>query len=159
MAKKQKITVTGSVVKVEYPTIRKSLSVDVSQLGDEVKFAALIHGVKQRLGDAESGQPPTLKYAMASRIVEAFGNGSWDLESRDVDTSAIVFEAVERIKGLKKGEVAATFEKNDADEETIAGKVKEWRANAKVKAEIAKIRAERAAAAAEESDDDDEIEL
>lgn len=150
--KKQKITTKGTVVSVEYPTIRKSLTVDVSKFGTDLFLAAALHGVKQRLGDAESGKTPSEKYAMASRIVEeAFGADSWDLPNRDVDTSGIVLEAVARIKGMTFEEVEETLPEGEDDRDE---KIRELRGHVRVKAEIAKIRAERAEAAAADSDEE-----
>lgn len=153
--KKQKIEVVGTVITVSYPTIRKSLSRDVSKFEDAVKFEAMIHGFKQKYGDVESGGSPAEKFAMLTRVMESHDAGSWDLTTK-ADDGAIVIEAVTRIKGLEVEEVRAVVEKAG---EAGPEKLKEWRTNAKVKAEIAKIRAERAAAAAEEAEDEDEIEL
>lgn len=148
MAKgKQKVTVNGSVVKVEYPTIKKFVSVDVDKLDTSVTQAALIHGVKQRLGDAASGGTAQEKYEMAGRIVEAFHAGQWELADRITDDS-IVIEAVARIKERDEEEIRAIVERKGPDET-----VKVWRTNGKVKAEILNIRAERAQTAADEAED------
>lgn len=150
MAKgKQKVTVSGSVVSVSYPTIKKVLAVDVSKLDTLVLDAAMYHGFKQRLGDAASGGTAQEKYEMASRIVEAFHAGQWELADRITDDS-IVIEAVARIKDLDVAQVAAIVERKGADET-----VKKWRTNAKVKVEILTIRTERAQAVVDESEDDD----
>lgn len=159
MAKKQKVEVlmngeTAVGVQVSYPTIRKSLRLAFAGLSAEVMHYAAVHGFKQRLGDAESGGSPAEKYEMAKRIVESLEAGSWDLTTR-VDDGAIVIEAVARIK---EETVEVVRKAVEAAGEEGPEKLKAWRANAKVKAEMAKIRSERAAAAAEEADDE-EIEL
>jgi hypothetical protein len=156
--KKQLVTVEGSVITVAYPTIKKTVVLDVSKCSAEVREAMLMHGGSQKLGDAASGKSPTEKFDMATRIVESLYAGSWNLESREVDTTAIVVEAVSRIKKLKITKVQEVIDALSEDD--AAEKVKDWRSNVKVKAEIAKIRAERAAVVAEESEEDaDDIEV
>lgn len=151
--KKQIVKVEGSVITVEYPTIKKAVVLDVAKCSAEVREAMLMHGGGQKLGDAASGKSPAEKFEMATRIVESLYAGNWNLESREVDTTAIVVEAVSRIKKLKIAKVQEVIDALGEDE--AAEKVKDWRSNAKVKAEIAKIRAERAAVAADEAEDDD----
>jgi len=150
--KKQKVSVIGSVVTVEYPTISKTVSIDVTKLPEQVRMDGLLHGIKQKLGDAESGKSPTEKYSMAQRIVENMLAGEWELTATR-DDSGIIIEAIAVIKKLKIAQVEASLSEMDDDEK--ATKLKEWRAHPKVKAAIAKIRADRAAAAAKDSDDDD----
>ena len=151
-AKVQKITVEGTKVTVYYPSLKRSLTVDVSLFSDELKLKGLIHGVKQRLGDGKSGEGAAEKYEMAQRIIAAFDQNSWELTDRVVDVS-IVIEAMARVKGMTSDEVREVLD--DLEAEKQAEKIKEWRDNAKVKAKIAEIQAERAAKRAEESDDDE----
>lgn len=155
--KKQKVTYdeTSGVVKVEYPTIRKAVQVALGSLAQDVLKYAAVHGLKQRLGDAESGGSPAEKYEMAKRIVESLEGGSWDITTR-TDDGGIVIEAVSRLKKRKVEDIRKVIEELGEDG---PDRIKEWRSNAKVKAEIAKIRAERAAKAADEADEDDEITL
>lgn len=162
MAKKQKIVKSGTVVTIEYPTIRKSTSVDLAKLQgwvpgiSGVVFDCAMHGLGQKLGDAKSGATAAEKYEMSQRIKESLESGSWDLTSRAVDVS-IIIEAVARVKGVAIEAVRKAVE--NAGEDGLE-KVKAWKANAKVVAAIAKIRAERAEqAAAEASDEDIEIDF
>lgn len=153
--KKQKITFIGEgrerVMKVEYPSIKKSLSVPYfPELADDFEE----HGRKQRYGDLESGKSPAEKYAAAVKLLAANTAGSWEIEI-ERDTSAIVIEAATRLMGKVLSEVIAALE--EKSEEDREAKIAEWRGDPRIKAEIAQIRAERAKAAADESDDDDEI--
>lgn len=150
--KKQKVSVSGSVVTVEYPTIGKSASIDSAKLSPAMQQEAMLHGLKQKLGDAESGKSPTEKYAMVQRIIENMLAGDWELTATR-DDSAIIIEAIAKIKKVKIAEVESSLSEMDNDEK--AEKLKEWRAHPKVKAVIAQIRAERAAQAAKGVDDDD----
>lgn len=151
MAKKQRVSRAGNIVKVEYPTIRKEVSVDLSKLSDTIKFLGLAHGIGQKLGDAASGGTPSEKFEMASRIAENLIAGEWELTVSDNGTEVIA--AVAAIKGIKTSDIDATLDKLDGDDRTA--KLKEWRSNPKVKAKIAQTRAERAAEAAEDSDEDE----
>jgi len=64
-----------------------------------------------------------------------------------------VIEAVCRLKELDTAKVTASLDKLSVDDRTA--KVKEWASNPKVKAMVARIRADRAEAAAEDADEDD----
>jgi hypothetical protein len=151
MAKKQKVSVTGWLLTVEYPTIGKKFTADISKYPAEMRDELTKHGAKQKFGDAESGGSPAEKYAMVQRIHEGLMSGQWELTSTP-DMSGIVAEAVARLKKIKPEQVLKIFEKSP-------DKVKEFASNVKVKAEIAKIRAERAAKVAEEADEDLDIQL
>jgi hypothetical protein len=148
--KKQQESVQGLIVSVHYPTINKSVSVDASKLSEEVRVMAMLHGIKQKLGDAESGKSPIEKFSMSQRIIENMLAGDWELTATR-DDSAIIIEAVARVKKVKVAEVQRAIDDSDDGAE----KLKEWRIHPKVKAAIAAIRAERAAAAAKDSDADD----
>ena len=145
MAKKQKVAVVDGILTVEYPTLGKKFVADLTKYSDGIRQQAMDHGFKQKFGDAASGKTATEKYEMVQRIHAGLLEDQWELTSTP-DMSGIVVEAVCRLKKLKEAAVRAAIEKNE-------GKLKEWSANASVKAEIAKIRAERAAKAAEEADD------
>ena len=148
--KKQQVSVVNGVLTVEYPTIGKSFKADLSQYSDAVRGFALIHGFKQKFGDAASGGTPAEKFQMVQRIHESLLNGEWELTATP-DHSTIVLEAICNLKKLKLDKVqkVATPEK-----------IKEWASNVRVKAEIARIRATRAAKVADEAEEDDvEIEL
>lgn len=142
MAKKQIVGVKGTVVSVTYPTISKTVEVDYAVLSEAMKLQAGLHGLKQKLGDAESGGTPTEKYAMVQRIVEGLKQDQWELTAT-VDMTPIILEAVSRIRKIPLKKL----------EGVPAEKVKEWGSNLKVRAEIAAIRAEKAKKAAEEAED------
>lgn len=151
MAKKQKVSVVGTIVTVAYPTIGKQVSIDLMVLSSEMQREAALHGLKQKLGDAESGGSPSEKYAMASRIVAGLREGQWELTATPVDMTPLICEAIANIKKIKVEAVLKAAEKAGADE------VKIWGQKPAVKAEILKIRAAKAAAAAEA--DEEELEI
>ena len=147
MAKKQKVSMTGWTLTIEYPSIGKTFHADILKYPKEMQEELQKHGAKQKFGDAESGGTPVEKYAMVQRIHEGLLAGQWELTGTP-DMSGIVAEAVGRIKKVKPEKILAIFEK-------MPEKIKEFASNVKVKAEIAKIRAERAAKVADEAEDED----
>lgn len=155
--KKQQVKMVGSVLTVEYPTIGKTFTADVSKYPAAVQAAALAHGYSQKFGDAKSGQTALEKFEMVKRIHESLMAGSWKLAAGPQDNSAIIIEAVSRIKKIKIEKIEKTLV--PLTEEDRATRVKGWADNATVKAEIAKIRAERAAKAAEDDDEELDIEV
>lgn len=144
MAKKQIVGVKGTVVSVTYPTIGKTAEVDYSALSKAMQLQAGLHGLKQKLGDAESGGSPAEKFAMVQRIIEGLKSDQWELTAT-IDMTPLILEAVSRIKKIPLKKL----------ESVSPEKAKEWGGNLKVKAEIAKIRAEKAAKAAEEAEEID----
>lgn len=149
MAKKQRVSVVGTMLTVEYPTIGKKFAVDFSKYSPEIQSAALAHGYKQKFGDAASGGTPAEKLAEVEAIHASLTSGEWE-RTASPDLTPLICEAVARIKKVPVAKILAVAEK-------APDTVKSWSADLKVKATIAKIRAERAAALAEE--DDTELEV
>lgn len=152
--KKQKLTIVrqpngARILTAEYPSIGKTFTVDLSKYAPSIQADACDHGFKQRFGDLESGKSPAEKYAMAQRLHECMLAGDWELTTTR-DDSAIVLEAVSRLKKVALAKLEKIVE---AKPDVVA----EWRSNLQVKAEMAKIRAERAAKAADEADEEIEI--
>lgn len=150
--KKQRVSYADGILTVEYPTINKMFKADITKYPESIRLDAMIHGFKQKFGDAESGKSPVEKYAMVQRMHENMLTGAWELTATP-DHSGIVIEAVCRLQKIKQ---PVLEKKLDAlGDEARAERIKIWASNVKVKAEVAKIRAERAAKAAEETDDED----
>lgn len=151
MAKKQRVSFVAGVLSVEYPTIGKMFKAEVSKYPEAILQAAMVHGFKQKFGDAASGGTPAEKYVEVQKIHESLLAGEWERTAAP-DLTPIICEAVARIKKLPLAKVQKAAEANEEQ-------VKTWGSNPKVKAEILKIRAEKAAKAAEESEDEVEIDL
>lgn len=159
MAKKQVVGVkmdydgakklTSAIVTVSYPAIGKSVSIDYLGLSPEMKLQAGLHGLKQKLGDAESGGSASEKHAMAARIIGGLREGQWELTATPVDQTPIVCEALSRLKKVPYAKMM------DAAKKAGEEKVKEWGGNAQVRAMILKIRAEKAEKLAEEMEEED----
>lgn len=138
-----KKSMSGTVLSLSFEQIGKKLDVDVSAFKPEIRAQAEQHGWLQRFGDLESGDKVgKLKFEACKALAEHLkAGGTWDMP-RDVDTTAIVIEAVHRCK--PKYSVEMLMKAVEKKPEQVA----DWRANAEVKSMIAKIRAEKAAAAA-----------
>lgn len=157
-AKKQKIEIVGRKLTITYPTIKKSVEFALYAFPEgtpQLTVDTYDHGAKQRVGDLESGGSPQEKYEAALKLKDAWAEGKWELARTPSDNSALVIEAVCQMKGLEVEDVTAELE--EMDEEERAKKVLDWKSNAKVKATMLKILADRAAKVAAESDDDIEV--
>lgn len=150
MPKKQRVYKKGTVAGVEYPTIGKSVELDVMKLTVELQLAGLLHGIGQKLGDAASGKSPAEKYEMACRVRDGLLAGEWELTATRDNTEAVI-EAVARVKDIEVDDVREALD--DADDPEA--KVAEWRQHPKVKAAMKQIAAEKAQEAADASDDDE----
>ena len=110
-----------------------------------------LHGLKQKIGDAASGYSKTNDYqggfsAMQS-VVDNLMNGLWNAKG-GTGTGDLV-AAIAAIKGIDVDDAQEIVDKLDEEQ------LKEVLAKPRVKAEIARIKAERAMKVAEASDDDD----
>ena len=157
--KKQHVSFEGNTLTVEYPTIGKKFVVDCSKYPPEIyqPCAASQHGMKQKFGDAASGEDASVKYKMVQRIHAGLLEGNWELTATH-DMSGIVIAAVARLMKVTVAKVEFSLAKIK-DDNARDDRVKEWGSDLKVKAEVAKIRAERAAAVADDSDDEPNITL
>lgn len=149
MAKKQIVGVAGTIVTVTYPSLGKQVSIDYAVLSADMKVQAGLHGLKQKLGDAESGGSASEKHAMAQRIIAGLREGQWELTSGPVDNTPIICEALSRLRKVPYGKML------EAAKTAGPEKVKEWGTNASVRAMILKIRAEKAEKAAAEMDEEE----
>lgn len=153
MAKKQKLSIVNSVLRIEYPPINKVFELDLCTLPESIyrPCDSADHGIIQKFGDAKSGESSLDKWEEVHEIRDALRAGQWK-RTGERDPLPIILEAIAKIKRvpLKKVQDAAEVDRQQFLE---AGKSK------KVKAVIAQIRADRLKAEAEEDEDDIEINL
>ena len=122
----------------------KQLSVTLDELPAEIIRALAGHGLSQKIGDSYASVKGNadLAFDNAAKVIENLKNGSWT--SRVVGEGkgrvSELAEAIARLKGVDIAKASAAVAQ--ATEDTL----KVWRSNAKVKAKIAEIRAEKAAA-------------
>lgn len=122
---------------------------ELDRCSDEIKLQLALHGASQKIGDSYAGAKGNFVEAKASAqdVVDQLYAGVWRA-SREDDARprlAELAEAIARIKNVPLESATAAVEKGTEDQR------KQWRSNAKVKATIAQIRAEKAAKALEEA--------
>ena len=108
---------------------------------EEVQKRLLLHGTSQKGGDSFAGVKGNFKLARSNllEVLDELRAGNWRSSGDERPRLGELAAAISRIKGLDLEKTKAAVEKA-SDEQR-----KNWRANAGVKAEIAKIRAENAA--------------
>lgn len=151
MAAKQRVSRVGTILTVEYPTLGKKFVVDVSKYSPEMRAIAEMHGWGQKFGDAKSGKDAAEKFAEVNAIHQALLQNVWERTAHP-DLTPVICEAVSRIKKIPLEKIKKAAEKKPEQ-------VKEWGSNAEVKAEIAKIRAEKAKAVAAEVKEELKVDL
>ena len=128
----------------------KTLEFDSNRVSEEIRKTLLLHGASQKIGDSFAGAKGNFQLGLQSAqdVIEQLYAGAWSAgrgEGEARPRLAELAEAISRIKAVVLDRAAAAVEKA-SDEQRKA-----WRLNAKVKAVIAQIRAEKAAKALEEA--------
>jgi len=128
----------------------KSLELDTNRCSEEIRKTLLLHGASQKVGDSFAGAKGNFALGVQSAqdVIEQLYAGAWKAgrgEGEARPRLAELAEAISRIKNVVLEKATAAVEKA-TDEQRKA-----WRLNAKVKAVIASIRAEKAAKALEEA--------
>lgn len=123
---------------------------DSNQFSDEIRKQLMLHGLSQKMGDSYAGAKGNYAEAIQSveDVVEQLRAGVWRAARGEGDARprlAELAEAIARIKSVPVEAATAAVEKATDDQR------KTWRSNAKVRAVIAQIRAEKAAKALEEA--------
>lgn len=123
-------------------------TIDVNALNDDTKFRALVHGISQKVGDSYAGakaeeNPLAFAKESAAATIAQILNGDWRAASTGggprVTDLAVAFS---RVTGKTVEECVEYIGTLD-DAQT-----KDLRGRAKIKAELAKIAAEKAVAKA-----------
>lgn len=128
----------------------RSIEVDSNSFPEEIRKQLMLHGIAQKLGDSYAGAKGDYSTAIQNveDIIEQLRAGVWRAARGEGDARprlAELAEAIARIKGAALEAATAAVEKATDDQR------KQWRSNAKVKAVIAQIRAEKAAKALEDA--------
>lgn len=133
------------------------LELDSNSLNEEMRKQLMLHGISQKVGDSFAGVKGNYAEGIqnAKDVIEQLLAGEWKA-GRDDSARPRLAElaaAIARIKNVELDKATAAVEKA-TDEQR-----KSWRSNAKVKAVIAQLRAEKAAKALEEAGAQAEIEV
>ena len=129
----------------------QDLRIDAGKLTYDIRHEAIMHGLKQKIGDAaaigrnpETGRSATLsdKYAAMRAVVERLQAGSWNAERGEGGAPAggLLFAALVRMyAGKKSGDDIRAFLAGKDDKQKAA-----LRKNPRVAGIIEEIKAERA---------------
>lgn len=130
----------------------QDLRIDAGKLTNDIRREAIMHGLKQKIGDAaaigrnpETGRSATLadKRAAMRTVIERLQAGSWNAERGEggAPSGGLLFAALVRMyAGKKSEEDIRAFLGGKSDKEKAA-----LRKNPRVAAIIEEIKAERAA--------------
>lgn len=134
-----------------------SHEVALSDLPQEIQLNLALHGLSQKLGDSYAsvkGDVNAAKEKFAATLKQLLA-GEWAAKREGEGSSKVteLAEAIARIKGVEVSVANAAVGKATDDQ------IKGWKANAKVKAVIAEIRAEKAAKRASKAEGDGELQI
>jgi hypothetical protein len=126
------------------------LKLETSRVPEETRIQLMLHGASQKVGDSFAGVKGNFAEGIgnAQDVIDQLYAGVWkaDREGDARPRLAELAEAIARIKQVPIESATAAVEKGTDDQR------KTWRSNAKVKAVIAQIRAEKAAKALEDAE-------
>lgn len=131
-----------------------TVELDTNRLSPEMQKQLMLHGCSQKVGDSFAGVKGNFAEGIANAkgVIEQLEQGVWKAARGEGEARprlAELAEAIARIKGVDLERATKAVEAATDDQR------KTWRGNAKVKAVIAQIRAERAAKALEEAAEKD----
>ena len=136
----------GTVVSFKFGN-GEELSLDVSTLDETIQTELMLHGALQKIGDSYAGAAGDYAFAIANakKVIDNLLSGNWKA-AREGGTAAPrtgeLAEAVARLKGMEVADAQALVDGlTDEQRKAVRGKDA-------VKAEIAKIRYEKAQAKA-----------
>ena len=121
-----------------------TLELDMKEVPDETVRLLAFHGASQKVGDSFAGVKGNFSEGItnAQQVIDLLKQGEWSAEREGGGPRlAELAEAISRIKGVPIEKVKAAVEAATPEERS------NWRSNAGVKAEVAKLRAEKAQAA------------
>lgn len=121
-----------------------TLEFDMQKVNDDLKRRLAFHGAKQKIADSYAGVKGNFDEGIANAqgVIDQIYGGDWEAEREGGGPRlAELAEAISRIRGVPLEKVKAVVEAATPDERT------QWRSNATVKLEVAKMRAEKAQAA------------
>jgi len=123
------------------------LSLDVSNLTEEIQTELMLHGALQKIGDSYAGAAGDYAYAkaQAEKVIQNLVDGVWKAAREAGESkpkSGELVQALAELKGLEVEAVAAAVEAMDEERR------KAVRSHPAVKAKIAELRARKANEAA-----------
>jgi hypothetical protein len=122
--------------------------ISVEDLSDEIKYAAMMHGLKQTISDAYSGiKTAGESYTFAQVRIDTLKGGEWSSRGKAGEGNNDLAQAVANISGKGIADVVALIGALDEAQRKVLAK------KPQVAAEVAKLKAERLAKAVVEGVD------
>lgn len=154
--KKASVEVEGTTINFSF-TSGENLSIDVTQLSDDIKLRGLVHGVRQKIQDAYAGVDAEKAHVAATAVAQSILDGNWTQRTESSGGGAM------RTSMLAEALARATGQELDTCIETLATMEDEAkkavRAHPQVKQELARIKLERAQQELDESGDEEAPDL
>lgn len=127
----------------------KVLSFDLAKVSEAIRLQLAMHGASQKIGDSFAGVKGNFAEGVgnAQETIDQLYAGVWKA-AREDDARPRLAELAEAIARIKQVPIEVATKAVEAGNDDQR---KAWRSNAKVKAVIAQLRAEKAAAALEEA--------
>lgn len=128
----------------------KVVECNVNEFNEDTRKQLMLHGMSQKGGDSYAGAKGNFAEAIASvqDVIDQLKLGVWRAARGEGDARPRLAELAEAIARIKQVAIEAATKAVEAGTDDQR---KSWRSNAKVKAVIAQIRAEKAAKALEEA--------
>ena len=128
------------------------LAFDPAKCSADIQRALMLHGASQKIGDAAAGYSKDADFAGAfaamSVVADNLRNGLWEARGGTTGTADLV-QAVANLKKIKTEDAQVLVDElDDAQYKVVMGKPA-------IKAEILRLKAERAKAVAKTAKDDD----
>lgn len=144
---KREVDLDNNTVSFVFGDDGEDVVVDPTEFPEEIQKRLVLHGMSQKGGDSFAGVKGNFQLARANlrEVIDELRQGNWRSSGDERPRLGELAEAISRIKGIDLEKVKTAVEAA-SDEQR-----KNWRSNAAVKAEIAKIRAENAAKALEKA--------
>lgn len=147
MAKKAIKRFEGDVLIIEVPETGESVSIDLNDLSDDMKLRLVKHGLSQKVGDSYAGAPAEEIAKLAGATIERLKADEWGVERGEGKARTTqLAEALAAATGKSVEECVAKLDEMEDEQK------KALRAHPQIKAELAKIKAQKAAEAAKKAE-------
>lgn len=136
MGKKYSVETAATVLSMSFAE-GETISVDVASLPENVRQFLMLHGLKQKLGDAMAGKEVAEGRGHVERIVAALTAGDVTVRTPGSAKTSLLAEAIARATGQDVADVVESLEQLDDEQ------IKAVKAHPEVKVAMAEIKAER----------------
>ena len=146
MAKKATKKIEGDVITITFEETNETLTVDINDIPADIQSRLAMHGLSQKLGDSYAGADAGEAFGRANGVASDLKEGNWSTRvAASGPRTTQLAEALAAATGKTIEECAAKLETMDEDAK------KGLRSHSQIKAELAKIKARKAAEAAEKA--------